>query len=121
MATKGSFESRAIVVVDPQPDFFEGGTLPVVGATRTSERIATFLRDNGDDYSLKVVTQDWHVDPGDHWSESPDYIVAWPAHCAADSRGAQIHESLANVTWDDVIRKGQHEAAYSGFDGLSEQ
>jgi nicotinamidase/pyrazinamidase len=113
-------ENRAIVVVDPQPDFFEGGALPVTGATRTSEKIADYLRRRGDDYSLKVVTQDWHLDPGDHWSENPDFVTTWPVHCAADSSGAEIHESLEEQSWDVVIRKGQHEGAYSGFQGSSE-
>jgi nicotinamidase/pyrazinamidase len=113
-------ENRAIIVVDPQPDFFEGGALPVAGATRTSEKIAEYLRRRGDDFSLKVVTQDWHLDPGDHWSDHPDFVTTWPVHCAANSSGAQIHESLAEQPWDVVIRKGQHAGAYSGFDGTSE-
>jgi nicotinamidase/pyrazinamidase len=113
-------ENRAIVVVDPQPDFFEGGALPVTGATRISEKIADYLRRRGDDYSLKVVTQDWHLDPGDHWSAHPDFVTTWPVHCAADSRGAEIHESLVEQSWDVVIRKGQHDGAYSGFQGSSE-
>jgi nicotinamidase/pyrazinamidase len=111
---------RAIIVVDPQPDFFEGGALPVSGATQTVEKIAQFLRDRGDDYSMKVVTQDWHVDPGDHWSNDPNFVTSWPVHCAADTSGAQIHSSLADQPWDVVVRKGLHEGAYSGFEGVSE-
>jgi nicotinamidase/pyrazinamidase len=112
--------TRAIIVVDPQPDFFEGGALPVAGATRTAERIADFLRDHADVFTLKVVTQDWHVDPGDHWSSDPDFETTWPVHCAADSNGAAIHASLVTLPWDVVIRKGQHEGAYSGFEGSSD-
>jgi nicotinamidase/pyrazinamidase len=111
---------RAIIVVDPQPDFFEGGALPVPGATRTAQEIAEYLRARGEEYALRIVTQDWHQDPGDHWSESPDYVTTWPVHCAADSSGAQIHASLADQSWDVVIRKGLHEGAYSGFEGRSE-
>jgi nicotinamidase/pyrazinamidase len=119
--TDPSRRRRAIIVVDPQPDFFEGGALPVAGATRIAEEIAAYLLAHGDEYDLKVVTQDWHLDPGDHWSESPDFVTTWPVHCAADSDGAQIHASLANETWDVTIRKGLHEGAYSGFDGVSEE
>jgi nicotinamidase/pyrazinamidase len=117
--TEGSHEGRAIIVVDPQPDFFEGGALPITGAIRTAERIAQFLRARGDDYSLKIVTQDWHLDPGEHWSNDPNYVTTWPVHCGADTGGAQIHSSLAEQSWDVVIRKGLHEGAYSGFEGVS--
>jgi nicotinamidase/pyrazinamidase len=116
MSPKG----RAFIVVDPQPDFFEGGPLPVSGATETAEKIAQYLRDRGDDFDIRIVTQDWHVDPGGHWSNDPDYVTSWPVHCAANTGGAQIHASLAGEKWDAVIRKGLHEGAYSGFDGASD-
>jgi nicotinamidase/pyrazinamidase len=118
--TETSREGRAIIVIDPQPDFFEGGALPVSGATRTAEEIAEYLVARGNDYTLRVVTQDWHLDPGDHWSENPDYVTTWPVHCAANSAGAMIHASLADRSWDAVIRKGLHEGAYSGFEGHSD-
>ena len=111
---------QAIIVVDPQPDFFESGALPIPGATPTAERIAEYLVAHGDEYSLKIVTQDWHLDPGDHWSDSPDHTSTWPVHCAAHSEGARIHPVLANESWDVIIRKGHHEGAYSGFEGTSE-
>jgi nicotinamidase/pyrazinamidase len=110
---------RAIIVVDPQPDFFEDGPLPIAGATATAERIRDYLATNAQAYDMAIVTQDWHVSPGDHWSATPDYKATWPVHCAANSLGAQVHESLANVPWDAVIHKGAHEGAYSGFEGQS--
>jgi nicotinamidase/pyrazinamidase len=113
-------EGQAIIVVDPQPDFFEGGALPIAGATRTAEKIAEFLRGRGDEFPLKVVTQDWHLDPGAHWSDTPDFVATWPVHCAANTNGADVHPSLADQRWDVVIRKGQHEGAYSGFEGESD-
>jgi nicotinamidase-related amidase len=36
-------QPRAIIVVDPQPDFFEDGPLPIAGATETAERIRDYL------------------------------------------------------------------------------
>jgi nicotinamidase/pyrazinamidase len=107
----------AIIVVDPQPDFFEGGALPVPGATAASYRIAEFLNEHRHDFDLTIVTQDWHFNPGDHWSSEPDFVAKWPVHCAANTAGALLHESLSDVQWDAVIRKGMHEAAFSGFDG----
>jgi nicotinamidase/pyrazinamidase len=111
---------RAIIVVDPQPDFFEGGPLPVTGATEVAAKIAQYLRERGEDFDLKIVTQDWHVDPGDHWSNDPDYVTTWPVHCAANSDGAQIHATLADEPWDAVMRKGLRTGAYSGFEGTSD-
>jgi nicotinamidase/pyrazinamidase len=108
---------RAIIVVDPQPDFFEGGPLPIDGATATAARIREFLDAHGDSFDLAVVTQDWHVAPGEHWSTAPDFKTTWPVHCAADSAGAAIHQHLVDVDWDVVIHKGAHEGAYSGFEG----
>ncbi|MEO9181362.1 MAG: nicotinamidase, partial [Acidimicrobiales bacterium] len=87
----------AIIVVDPQPDFFEGGALPVDGATDTSCRIAEFLHERRRDFDLAIVTQDWHVSPGEHWSSEPDFVTSWPVHCVANTAGALIHESLAEV------------------------
>ena len=107
-------------MVDPQPDFFEGGSLPVAGATRTAGKIAEYLRAHGDDYALRIVTQDWHLEPGDHWSTEPNYVTTWPVHCAAGTSGAEIHSALGEQTWDLVIRKGLLEGAYSGFEGVSE-
>ncbi len=108
---------RAIVVVDPQPDFFEDGPLPIAGATATAKRIRDYLAEHAANFDLMIVTQDWHVNPGEHWSSTPNYVSTWPVHCAADSPGAQVHEALADVAWNAVIHKGAHEGAYSGFDG----
>jgi len=115
--TEAARPTSAIIVVDPQPDFFEGGPLPVPGATAASYRIAAFLRERRGDFDLAIVTQDWHLSPGDHWSNEPNFTTTWPVHCAANTAGAEIHDSLADVKWDAVIHKGMHEAAFSGFDG----
>jgi nicotinamidase/pyrazinamidase len=115
----GGNRRRAIIVVDPQPDFFEDGPLPVAGATATARRIREFLDAHRNEFDLAIVTQDWHVSPGDHWSATPNYQSTWPVHCAADTPGARIHEALSDVQWDEVIHKGASEGAYSGFDGRS--
>ncbi len=112
--------NEAIIVVDPQPDFFEDGPLPIQGATKTAEGIAQYLRDRGGNFVMTIVTQDWHISPDGHWSTNPNFVTSWPVHCAADTSGAAIHSSLSNQRWDAVIRKGQHSAAYSGFEGANE-
>lgn len=112
--------NEAIIVVDPQPDFFDDGPLPIQGATKISEKIAQYLRDRGDNFAMTIVTQDWHISPDGHWSTNPNFVTSWPVHCAAGTSGAAIHSSLANQRWDAVIRKGQDSAAYSGFEGVNE-
>ena len=111
---------RALVVVDVQPTFCEGGELPVPGGNAVAASIAAYLREHAGDYALIVTTQDWHVDPGAHFSTHPDFVDSWPAHGVVGTPGAALHPELAaaidplpHVT----IRKGEHAAAYSGFDG----
>ncbi|MFP5345865.1 MAG: isochorismatase family protein [Actinomycetes bacterium] len=112
--------SRALVVVDVQNDFCEGGSLAVAGGAGVAAAITDYIRENEDRYDVVVTTQDWHYDPGEHFSESPDYVNTWPAHCVADSEGAQFHPSLDTGSVHAMFRKGAHEAAYSGFEGMTE-
>jgi nicotinamidase/pyrazinamidase len=109
--------SRALVVVDVQPDFCEGGALGVAGGNDVAEAVAEVVRER--DYAFVVATQDWHVDPGDHFSDTPDFVSSWPAHCRAGSPGAGLHPALQLDRIDATFRKGEHAAAYSGFEGTT--
>ena len=73
------------------------------------------------DYDHVVATADWHIDPGEHFSTTPDYVDSWPVHCVADSDGADFHPHLVGAfdNIEAVFRKGEHAAAYSGFEGRS--
>lgn len=108
---------RALVVVDVQNDFCEGGSLAVAGGAQVAAAIADYVALA--DYDVVVATQDWHVDPGEHWSETPDYRDSWPVHCRAESDGAAFHDGFAPVVdrLDAIFRKGRYAAAYSGFEG----
>ena len=108
---------RALVVVDVQNDFCEGGSLAVAGGAQVAAAIADYVALA--DYDVVVATQDWHVDPGEHWSETPDYRDSWPVHCRAESDGAAFHDGFATVVdrLDAIFRKGRYAAAYSGFEG----
>lgn len=108
---------RALVVVDVQNDFCEGGSLAVAGGAGVAEAIADYVALSS--YDTLVATQDWHVDPGSHWSETPDYRDTWPVHCEVGTPGAELHPALEPVEdrFDARFRKGQFEAAYSGFEG----
>ena len=109
---------RALIIVDVQPTFCEGGALPVTGGNAIAEAVAAYVDAHRDEYQLIVTTQDWHIDPGSHFSDTPDFVDSWPVHCVAKSKGAQIHENLDTDYIEAYFRKGRYEAAYSGFEGL---
>lgn len=119
---------RALVLVDIQNDFCEGGSMGVDGggavAERAAERVlADRLGHTQPDYDAIVVTADWHVDPGEHWATTgePNFSTTWPVHCAVGSSGAEFHPSLRPALGhvDEIFRKGMTEAAYSGFEGVA--
>lgn len=112
--------SRALIVVDVQPTFCEGGALPVDGGNAVAESVARYAAQRRDLYALVVTTQDWHIDPGDHFSETPDYVDTWPPHGVAGTAEAELHPALAALRADVAVRKGQYAAAYSGFEGVTE-
>jgi nicotinamidase/pyrazinamidase len=107
--------ATALIVVDVQNDFCEGGSLPVAGgaavAAQVSERIAT------GGYDHVVATRDYHQDPGAHFSSTPDFVRTWPVHCVAGTPGASFHPELDVAGVQAVFSKGAHAAAYSGFEG----
>lgn len=111
--------TTALVIVDVQNDFCEGGSLAVAGGSDVARSIAELVLAHAGDYDHVVATADWHVDPGDHFSQTPDYVASWPVHCVADSAGAAFHPNLVPALGavEAVFRKGQHAAAYSGFEG----
>ena len=115
--------ARALIVVDVQNDFCEGGSLPVAGGARVAADIGELLhRWSSHDadrpaYDVVVATKDHHVDPGAHWSLKPDFARSWPVHCKVGTDGAGFHPNLDPQPFDEVFYKGEHEAAYSGFEG----
>jgi nicotinamidase/pyrazinamidase len=111
---------RALLVVDVQPTFCEGGALPVAGGNATAEAIAAYAAAHRDRYDLVVTTQDWHIDPGRHFSDHPDYVDTWPPHGVAGTAEAELHPALAGLNPDASVKKGAFAAAYSGFEGQDE-
>lgn len=113
--------TRALIVVDVQNDFCEGGSLPVSGGNAVAAGVAELMRSPAAaSYTAVVATRDHHHDPGAHWSAEPDYVDTWPVHCAAGTDGAALHPALADARFDAVFLKGAHAAAYSGFEGASD-
>lgn len=111
---------RALVVVDVQKDFCEGGSVAVSGGAHLAGAIRDYLADRAD-YDHVVATQDQHIDPGDHFSDHPDYVSSWPPHCRAGTAGAEFHPDLDAHRFEAVFRKGAYEAGYSGFSGHDDQ
>jgi nicotinamidase/pyrazinamidase len=109
---------RALIIADVQNDFCEGGSLPVTGGAAVAKAITDYLA-AGTDYEQIVATRDYHVQPGRHFSDHPDYVDTWPPHCVAGTRGSQFYPALDGSRVDEVFTKGEYAAAYSGFEGVS--
>jgi nicotinamidase/pyrazinamidase len=113
-------DKTALIVVDVQRDFCEGGSLAVAGGVAVASGISRLIAEAGSRYALIVATRDWHVDPGRHFAAAgttPDYADSWPRHCVAGSPGAEWHPDLRLPKGTVVVSKGEQAAAYSGFDG----
>ena len=117
---------RALIVVDVQNDFCEGGSMGVPGGARVASDIAEVLRHwsardyDAADYAHVVATKDHHIDPGDHWSADPDFRDSWPVHCKVGTEGEAFHPNLDPQPFDAIFLKGEHVAAYSGFEGAAD-
>ena len=79
--------TRALLVVDVQNDFCEGGSLAVPGGLAVAERITDWLSRHRRDYSIVFASRDWHIDPDGHFSAAPDYVDSWPPHCVGENVG----------------------------------
>lgn len=112
---------RALLVVDVQPTFCEGGALGVPGGNAVASAIAAYAQAHRSDYDLVATTQDWHISPGRHFAEppdEPDFVDTWPPHGVAGTPEAELHPALADLDPDVSVKKGAYAAAYSGFEGV---
>ncbi|WP_035302989.1 isochorismatase family protein [Actinokineospora inagensis] len=108
--------TSALVVVDVQNDFCEGGSLAVTGGAAVAAAISAHVAAHR--YDHVVATRDFHIDPGSHFSDTPDYVDSWPVHCVVDTAGASFHPALDVAPIEAVFAKGAYAAAYSGFEGV---
>ncbi|KRV47724.1 amidase [Wenjunlia vitaminophila] len=115
---------RALIVVDVQNDFCEGGSLAVPGGAEVAAAITDLVGESTAGYAHVVATRDCHIDPGSHFSDHPDFAQSWPAHCVAGTEGVGFHPNfapaVASGAVEAVFDKGAHAAAYSGFEGRDE-
>jgi nicotinamidase/pyrazinamidase len=112
----------ALVIVDVQNDFCEGGSLAVAGGAAVAADVARHVRESRGDYDLVVATRDYHEDPGEHFATKPDFVDTWPAHCVVGTPGAALCAPISTLVSEklvqSVVDKGRRTAAYSGFEAL---
>jgi nicotinamidase/pyrazinamidase len=109
--------TRALIIVDVQNDFCEGGSLAVAGGAAVAGEITAALAADARGWQHVVATRDHHIDPGAHFSADPDYVDSWPPHCLVGTAGVDLHPNLVTDRIAAVFDKGDHSAAYSGFQG----
>ena len=111
---------KALGVIDMEVDFCEGGRLPIRGGKRVARDIFAYLNQHASEYALVFATKDWHIDPGSHWSDEPDFVDSWPVHCEAGTSSTLFQSPLTFSDFQLIFYKGLHAAAYSGFEGTTE-
>jgi nicotinamidase/pyrazinamidase len=117
--------TRALIIIDVQNDFTEGGALPVTGGADVAARISTLLAANAGQYRHIYASRDWHDADGDnggHFAvdDAPDFTANWPVHCVAETPGADYHPALSLPESTVHIRKGQGAPGYSIFEGIDD-
>lgn len=110
--------TTTLIVVDVQNDFCEGGSMGVDGGTA----VAAAVRDTiaAGVYDVVVATKDHHIDPGDHFSDAPDFVDSWPPHCVVGTSGEAFRTPVDESQFAAIFRKGEYDAAYSGFEGKTD-
>lgn len=111
--------TRALIITDVQNDFCEGGSLAIAGGSAVAAGISAALREHPDRWDHIVATKDYHIDPGEHFHEQPDFIDSWPPHCRVGTYGAEFHPELDTNRIEATFTKGEYEPAYSGFEGTA--
>jgi len=117
--------ARALLIIDVQNDFTEGGALGVDGGAEVAGGITRYLERHAGDYDVVIASRDWHDgdnDNGGHFAvgAEPDFAVSWPRHCVGGTPGADYHPALDAGRIDVHVRKGQGRPAYSIFEGTTE-
>jgi nicotinamidase/pyrazinamidase len=114
--------SRALLIVDVQNDFTEGGALAVAGGDAVASAVSALLAERAGEYDVIIASRDWHDSEGDnggHFAESPDFVDTWPVHCVAGSEGADYDPLLVTDAVTHHVHKGQGRPAYSMFEGAT--
>ena len=116
---------RALLIVDVQNDFCEGGSLAVAGGAQVARKISEFLAIHLSDYDLVVASRDWHDSASSNEGHfaidgaEPDFVNSWPPHCVANTFGAEYHPNLDQSFIEVHVQKGMGHASYSAFEGIA--
>lgn len=119
-------QGRALIVVDVQNDFVEGGSLAVTGGREVAARISDHLAGHADDYAAVVASRDWHdadSSNGGHFhapGSDPDFVTTWPVHCVSSGSGSDYAPELDRSRITHHVRKGMGVPAYSAFEGVTD-
>lgn len=113
---------NALLAVDLQSDFVQEGSLPVPNGLQVAAQVARHIRHFKTEYDFVVASRDYHEDPQDHFSATPDFINTWPPHCVIGTPGVAFVPPIQNLVREKLIQtvvsKGRHAAAYSAFEGV---
>jgi nicotinamidase/pyrazinamidase len=115
--------TKALLIIDVQNDFTEGGALAIAGGDAVASGISDFLAAHADDYDVVAASRDWHDAEGDnggHFADTPDFVDTWPVHCVAGTSGAEYDELFATDAVSHHVHKGQGRPAYSMFEGVTQ-
>ncbi|MCL2541284.1 MAG: isochorismatase family protein [Nocardioidaceae bacterium] len=117
--------TRALIVVDVQNDFVEGGSLGVVGGKDVATAITAHLAVHAQEYAVVAASRDWHnagETNGGHFAEpgdEPDFATTWPVHCVSGEHGSEYAPELDTTDVTVHVVKGMGEPAYSAFEGVT--
>lgn len=116
--------TRALLIVDVQNDFTEGGALGVEGGDAVATGITEFLAARAGDYAVVIASRDWHDAEGDNGGHfaagEPDFVDTWPPHCVAGTDGAEYDPGFDTAAVTHHVKKGQGKPAYSMFEGATD-
>ena len=112
MATQHS----ALLVVDVQKDFCEGGALAVPGGDRVVPVLNRYLQQAVAEGWRVYASRDWHPPRSHHFR---DHGGEWPIHCVQHSEGAAFHADLRLPPSTAIVSKGQgvDDPGYSAVTG----
>lgn len=105
----------ALIVVDVQRDFCEGGALAAADTLSLLEPLQKRIEEAREKGAVIVFTRDWHPENHSSFGGSGG---PWPAHCVMTSGGAELMPPLKAEPGDVVIDKGTavEGPGYSGFE-----
>ncbi len=108
----------ALLLLDPQNDFFPGGAMGMPDSNNLIPLINTYIKHFSRQGWSILATRDWHSPTHCSFTEQGG---PYPTHCVQGSRGAQFHSDLVMPPGMMIISKGTNpkKDAISGFEGSS--